>query len=69
MEIFLDHFKGGEHNISTEGGVGRSLSVLREGWEKECYYPGRGERRTITRQGRVGGGCYRKHYWFNWFFD
>ena len=43
-------------SISTEGGVGERV-------------PGRGERRTITRQGRVGGGCYRKHYWFNWFFD
>ena len=66
---FLDHFKGEEHTISIEGGVGWSLWVLREGWETECYYPGRGERRTITTQGGVGGGCYRKHYWFNWFFD
>ena len=46
----------GMKSISTEGGVGERV-------------PGRGERRTITRQGRVGGGCYRKHYWFNWFFD
>ena len=66
---FLDHFKGEEHTISIEGGVGWRLSVLREGWETECYYPGRGERRTITTQGGVGGGCNSKHCWFNWFFD
>ena len=59
--------------------MGRSLSVLREGWEAECYYSGRGERRTITTQGGVRGGCNSKHYWlmellldrtndFNWFF-
>ena len=46
----------------------------------ECYYSGRGVRRTNTTQGRVGGGCNRKHCWltellldrtnnFNWFFD
>ena len=32
-------------SISTEGGG-----------EPECYYLGRGERRTITTQGKVGGG-------------
>ena len=37
-------------STSTEGGVGCSLLVLREGWEAECYYSGRGERRTIARQ-------------------
>ena len=29
----------------------------------ECYYSGRGVRRTITTQGRVRGGCNGKHYW------
>ena len=43
--------------------MGCSLLVLREGWEAECYYSGRGERRTITTQGGVGGGCNSKHYW------
>ena len=54
--------------------------VLREGREAECYYSGKGERRTITTQGRVGGGCNSKRYWlmellldrtnyFNRFFD
>ena len=43
--------------------MGWSLSVLREGWETECYYSGRGERRTITTQEGVGGGCNSKHYW------
>ena len=54
--------------------------VLRAGWEAECYYSGKGERRTITTQGRVGGGCNSKRYWlmellldrtnyFNRFFD
>ena len=62
LDYFLDHFRGGEHTIITEGGVGGSLSVLREGWEAECYYSGRGVRRTITTQGRVGGGCNGKHY-------
>ena len=66
--IFWDHFKGGGtplvlrgggmKSISTEGGVGDRVLLPREG-----------DRRTITTQGRVGGGCYRKHYWFNWFFD
>ena len=51
--FFLDHFVGGKHTISTQGGVGCSLLVLREGWEAECYYSGRGERRTIARQGEV----------------
>ena len=45
-------------SISTEGGVGDRVLLPREG-----------DRRTITTQGRVGGGCYRKHYWFYWFFD
>ena len=48
--IFLDHLIGGKHTIRTQGGVGCSLLVLREGWEAECYYSGRGERRTIARQ-------------------
>ena len=63
--FFLDHFRGGgmEHTIITEGGVGWSLSVLREGWEAECYYSGRGVRRTIITKGGVGGGCNGKHYW------
>ena len=43
--------------------MGCSLSVLREGWEVRYYYSGRGERRTITTQGRVGGGCNSKRYW------
>ena len=47
---FLDHFIGGMYTISTQGGVGCSLSVLREGWEAECYYPWRGERRTILHR-------------------
>ena len=49
---------GGMKSISTEGGVGDRVLLPREG-----------DRRTITTQGRVGGGCYRKHYWFYWFFD
>ena len=66
LDHILDHFKGGgggKHTNNTEGGVGYSLSVLREGWEAECYYSGRGVRRTITTQGGVGGGCNGKHYW------
>ena len=47
---FLDHFIGGMYTISTQGGVGCSLSVLREGWEAECYYSGRGERRSVITQ-------------------
>ena len=56
-------------SISTEGGVGGRVLLLREGFEKDYYYAG-----------RVGGGCNSKHYWlmellldrtnyFNWFFD
>ena len=41
---------GGKHTISTQGG-GEAVSVLREGWEAECYHSGRSERRTITTQG------------------
>ena len=34
-QIFLDHFIGGrKHSISTQGGVGCSLSVPRAGWKK-----------------------------------
>ena len=62
LDHFSDHFIGGKHTISTQGGVGCSLLVLREGWEAECYYSGRGERRTIARQGGVRGGCNSKHY-------
>ena len=53
---------GGEYTISSQGGVGCSLLVLREGWKVRYYYSGRGERRTITTQGRVGGGCNGKRY-------
>ena len=43
--------------------MGGNLLVLREGWEAEFYYTGRGVRRTITTQGGVGGRCNSKHYW------
>ena len=34
-QFFLDHFiGGGKHTISTQGGVGCSLSVPRAGWKK-----------------------------------
>ena len=60
LDHILDHFKGGgggeKHTINTEGGVGYSLSVLREGWEAECYYSGRGERRTISNSDYAGRG-------------
>ena len=62
LDHFLDHLIEGKHTISTHGGVGCSLLVLREGWEAECYYSGRGERRTIARQWGVRGGCKSKHY-------
>ena len=70
LEHFLDYFFGpffglfyrGKHIISTQGGMGCSLLVLREGWKAECYYLGRGERRTIARQGEVGGGYNSKHF-------
>ena len=38
-------------------------SLAELGWEAECYYSGRGERRTITKQGGMGGGCDSKHCW------
>ena len=64
--LFFGPFFGllyrGKHIISTQGGMGCSLLVLREGWKAECYYSGRGERRTISRQGEVGGGCNSKHF-------
>ena len=68
LDHFLDHFIGGKHTISTQGGVGCSLLVLREGWKAECYYSGRGERRTIAGQERwevdviVNTTCYCSFY-------
>lgn len=43
---FLDHFVrgGGWKTISSQGGVGCSLTVLWEGWEADCYYLGKGGR-------------------------
>ena len=38
----------------------QSISILREGWEAQCYYSGRGERRSMTTQEEVGGGCNSK---------
>ena len=78
--LFFGTILKGEHTINTEGGVGWSLSVLREEWEVECYCSGRGVRQTITTEGGVGGGWNRKHCWLmellldrtnnlNWFFD
>ena len=61
--FFLDHFIGGKHTISTKGGVGCNLSVYEGRAGRQCYYSGRGERRTMTTQGGVGGGCNRKRYW------
>ena len=52
LDYFLDHFSGGSTPL-----------LLREGWEAECYYSGRGVRRTIITKGGVGGGCNGKHYW------
>ena len=60
--------RGGMKSISTEGGLGGRVLLLREGREKDYFYAG------------VGGGCNSKHYWlmellldrtnyFNWFFD
>ena len=40
----------------------QSISALREGWEAECYYAGRGET-NFTTQGEVRDGCNSKHYW------
>ena len=37
-------------------------SISPKGGEAECYYSGRGKRRTITTQGGVGGGCNGKHH-------
>ena len=44
--FFGPFYRGGErkHTISTQGGVGHSLSVLREAWKAKCYYSGWGER-------------------------
>ena len=50
-------------SISTKGGVGGGVLLLREGCETDNYYSGRGVRRTITTQGGVRGGCNGKHYW------
>ena len=42
LTIFLDHFSDhfivGPLNIGTKGWMGRSLSVLREGWVANCCY-------------------------------
>ena len=44
-------------SISTQGGVGGKLLLLREG---RIGLQWRGERRTINTQGGVGGGCISK---------
>ena len=59
LDNFLDHFfgpfyRGGKHTISSQGGVGCSLSVLREGWETDYYYAARG-RRWLLWPSRVTG--------------
>ena len=53
--FFLPFYRGGA-TIRTQGGVGCSPSVLREGREADHCYSGRGGRRTISTQGGVGGG-------------
>ena len=60
---FLDHFKGGSTPLVLREGWDEVYQYCGKGWETECYYPGWGERRTITAQGRVEGGCNSKHYW------
>ena len=44
LDLLFDHFIKGAPTISTQGGVGCSLSVLRERWETDCCYSGRGGR-------------------------
>ena len=41
---------GGRQTISSQGGVGCSLPLLREGWEADCYYSRRGGR-LLCREG------------------
>ena len=50
-------FAAVEYSISTQGGVGGKLLLLREG---RIGLQWRGERRTINTQGGVGGGCISK---------
>ena len=61
--LFFGPFYGGGGTISALGGVRCSLSVLREGWEADCCYSGRGGRRTISTQGGMGGGYRSKCNW------
>ena len=61
--FFGPFYWGGGATISALGGVRCSLSVLREGWEADCCYSGRGGRRTISTQGGMGGGYRSKCYW------
>ena len=78
LDLLFDHFIKGAPTISTQGGVGCSLSVLRERWETDCCYSGRGGR--WMKRGGVGGGYRSKCYWlmeflldhtyfFEWFFN
>ena len=41
---------GRRQTISSQGGVGFSLPLLREGWEADCYYSRR-SRRLLCREG------------------
>ena len=50
-------FAAVEYSISTQGGVGGKLLLLREG---RIGLQWRDERRTINTQGGVGGGCISK---------
>ena len=62
LDYFFYHFVRGE---STKGGVGCSISVLREGWEVVLLLREGWEREkgTITTRGGAGGACNGKHFW------
>ena len=62
--IFWTILSRGKHTIRTQGGVGCSLSVLREGWDAVYQYWGRAGRHSHITQGGVRDGLWlRRKGW------
>ena len=58
--FFWTILSGGKHTISTQGGTGCSLLVY---WGRAGRHSVIPQRRSMTTQGEVGGGCNSKRCW------
>ena len=50
LDLFFWPFYRREAAISTQGGVGCNLSVLRDGWEADCFTEGGLEDKILIRR-------------------